>query len=229
MKIIKTIVIVLGGLILLAIGVFTLFTLTYQRITNEGSMIADKQCLNVNPLIIERKNSYIKSTTLMLAGGDPKEYWAEQERYVALSKKYMAAQDAWLQEQKQLMDRWDYQLIVPQHVKDAFRYQYISREADMEGARALVQIFASVGDQERQKQLAQIILDEHKKQDAADKAYSLIWDTAPKNDIRMRFIKIPQTTCPAENFNIPDTDDLFKPKVPAGDGPLQTSIKDKEI
>ncbi len=223
MQIFKKFGIGISVVAILVVGIFTVFTISYQCITNEGSIIADKQCLFVNPLIIERKNSYIKSTTIMLAGGDPKEYWAEQERYVALSKKYMAAQDAWLQEQKQLMDRWDYQLIVPQHVKDAFRYQYISREADMEGARALVQIFASVGDQERQKQLAQIILDEHKKQDAADKAYSLIWDTAPKNDIRMRFIKIPQTTCPAENFNIPDTDDLFKPKVPAGDGPLQTS------
>lgn len=153
----------------------------------------------------------------MQSGGDPKEYWAEQERYVAISKKYMAAQDAWLQEQKQLMDRWDYQLIVPQLVKDAGRCQYISREAEVEGTRALVQLFVSIGDPERQKQLMQIVFDENRKKDAADKAYRLIWDTAPKNDIRMRFIKIPQTTCPAENFNIPDTDDLFNPKAPAGD------------
>jgi hypothetical protein len=223
MKIIKTIVLVSGGLILLAVGGYILFTISYQRIINESSIISDKQCLFVNPLIIERKKSYIKSTTLMLSGGDPKEYWAEQERYLALSKKYMAAQDAWLQEQKQLMDRWDYQLIVPQLVKDAGRYQYISRKAEVEGTRALVQLFVSIGDPERQKQLTQIILDENKKQHAANKAYDHLWDTAPKNDIRMRFIKIPLTTCPAENFNIPDTDDLFNPKAPAGDGPSPTN------
>lgn len=223
MKIIKIVGIVLSGLILLSVGIFVLFTITYQRIINEVSVIADKQCLFVDPLIIERKNSYIKSTTLMLAGGDPKEYWDEQERYMAISRKYIAAQDAWLKEQKQYMDRWDHNLIILQPVKDAGRLQYISRESEMKSANALLQLFTAIDDKELQTKLTKVIIEENKKRDDAIKAYDTLWDTAPKNDIRMRFIKIPQTTCPPESFNIPDTNDLFRPRAPAGDGPLTYS------
>ena len=223
MKIVKIITIVLGGLILLVVGVFALFIITYQRIINEESVIADKQCLVVNPLMVERKNSYMKSMAIMMAEGDPKEYWDEQERYMAISKKYISAQNSWLQEQEELMDRWYYKLIVPQLVKDAGRYQYQARKAEMEGTRAVVQMFTSLDNIERQKELTNTVTEENKKKDVADKAYNHIWDTAPKNIFWMRFITIPPSTCPPENFNIPDTNDIFKPRAPAGDGPLTYS------
>ena len=110
---------------------FTVSILAYQRLVNEGSMIADKQCLKVNPLIIQRKNSYVKSMEIILAKGSEIDYMNELNKYMDISNKYVEEQKKWLQEEKAFMNRIDYKLFLPSQVQTANQLQFDSREAEM--------------------------------------------------------------------------------------------------
>ncbi len=82
--------------VLFGIGLFVFPTWKYQQLINEGSVIADEQCLKVNPLIIARKNSYINSMKILQASGSAQDYWTETDKYLDISKKYILAEDSWL-------------------------------------------------------------------------------------------------------------------------------------
>ena len=84
----KKLVVIISLSFISLIIIFCLSTFKYQQLVNEGSIIADKQCLNVNPLIIQRKNSYTETIRIAKLNGSEKDYWKEQERYLTISKKY---------------------------------------------------------------------------------------------------------------------------------------------
>lgn len=200
--------------------IFCLSTFKYQQLVNEGSVIADKQCLNVNPLIIQRKNSYTETIRIAKANGSEKDYWKEQERYLAISKKYIQAQQGWLREQKAFMNRADYKLFIPQIIQKAGILQYQSREADLKSTIAVTEMFRSLTDTNKQKELATTILKEKKKQEMAEAELDQIWKSKSNFDIRARFIRVPQTKCPKENLEIPEVPNIFAPPSQIYSGPL---------
>lgn len=200
--------------------IFCLSTFKYQQLVNEGSVIADKQCLNVNPLIIQRKNSYTETISIAKANGSEEDYWKEQERYLAISRKYIQAQQAWLREQKAFMSRAVYKLFIPQIIQKAGILQYQSREADMNATIAVTEMFKSLSDASKQKELATVILSEKKKQKEAEAELDKIWKSKSNFDIRVRFIRVPKTQCPKENLEIPEVPNIFAPPSQIYSGPL---------
>ncbi len=186
--------------------------LAYQLLINEGSVLADNQCLKVNPIIIDRKNAYIKSMQA-LKDNDLKTYEKETDKYLAASNKYVQEQESWLKAQKKFIDRWDFQYFNPSYVKEAAMTQFVSRVADVESTKLLVEAFyvkdlnMSIAEEDGKKAMDQIKL-----RNAADKKYDEIWDNPGKLDWRTKFIKVPPSKCPDENFNIPNVDDFLNPE-----------------
>ena len=207
----KKLVVIISLSFISLIIIFCLSTFKYQQLVNEGSIIADKQCLNVNPLIIQRKNSYTETIRIAKLNGSEKDYWKEQERYLTISKKYIQAQQAWLREQKAFMNRADYKFFIPKVIQEAGLLQYQSREADMKSTIAVTEMFKSLTDTNRQKELVTIIMNEKKKQEAAEAELDKIWKSKSNFDIRVRFIRVPKTKCPKENLNIPEVPNIFAP------------------
>ncbi len=79
-----------------------------------------------------------------------------------------------------------------QRVVDAFEVAQLNKSLSEElGVKAMEQI---------------------KIRNAADKKYDEKWNNPGKLDWRTRFIKVPASKCPDENFNIPDVPDLLNPK-----------------
>lgn len=197
--------------IILVIGYFITSIAMYQKLINEGSVLADNQCLKVNPIIIERKNAYLKSMQA-LRDNDVKTYEKETDKYLAASNNYIKEQEAWLKAQKKFIDRWDFQYFNPIYVKDAAMAQFVSRMADVESTKLLVEAFyvkdlnMSIAEEDGKKAMDQI-----KIRNAADKKYDEIWDHPGKLDWRTRFIRVPQTKCPNENFNFPDVEEFLNP------------------
>lgn len=190
----------------------------YQRLVNVGSVLADNQCLKVNPVIIERKNAYLKSMQA-LKDNDTEAYEKETENYLSASKKYVAEQTNWLEEQKRYINRWDFQYFIPSYMKEAAQYQYDSRKADAESTTYLVEAFevaplnVSISEELSDKSMVKV-----KERNDAEKKYDEVWDNPGELDWRTRFIKVPESKCPDENFDFPD-DDIFNP--PANpDSPL---------
>jgi hypothetical protein len=214
MAVIFVILLLLSGVLFFAIS-----TISYQRLVNEGSILEDNQCLMVNPEIIKRRNSYIKLIQIMKTGGSKEEYQTEQQNYKDLSSTYVRVQEIWLKQQKKYLNRGDYLLFAPKEIKAAGMAQYTSREAQMKSIIAMLALYDTT-DQKKQKELNQTIINERMKQDKADREFNQLWETKPSFDLRRRFINVPESTCPVENFDIPDTTDLFSPEVPIQSGPV---------
>jgi hypothetical protein len=218
----KRLVIILAGVLFLFGAYFVFSILMYQHLVNDGSVLADNQCLKVNPHIIERKNSYIKSMQA-LKDNDPNAYEKETENYLSTSRKYVTEQTSWLDTQKKYMSRWDFQYFTPSYMKEAAQHQYNSRKADTESTTFLIEAFeiaplnTSIAEELSEKSMEKI-----KVRNEAEKKYDELWDNPGELDWRTRFIKVPDTKCPDENFNFPDVEEFLNPSIQPGnaDSPL---------
>lgn len=200
--------------VLLGFGLFVFSTWKYQQLINEGSVIADEQCLKVNPLIIARKNSYINSMKILQASGTAEEYWTETDKYLAISKKFIEAENVWLTTQKDYMDSKDTITYVPAYIRSAGQLQFDSRVADVKATSGIVELFETYKniDAAKQKTLSDTILTETKKSNDLNDEYSKVYDHPQRTfDLRDYFTSVPQTKCPPENFNIPDVPNLLAP------------------
>lgn len=200
--------------VLLAFSLFIFSTWKYQQLINQGSVIADEQCLKVNPLIIARKNSYLNSMKILQASGSADEYWTETDKYLAISKKFIEAEKAWLATQKNYMDSKDTNTYVPAYIRNAGQLQFDSRVADVKATSAVVELFETYKniDAAKQKELSDTILSETKKSNDLNDEYSKVYDHPQRTfDLRDYFTSVPQTKCPPENFDIPDVPNLLAP------------------
>lgn len=190
-KIIK----ILVGIIILTIILFMGYVFKYQQLVDEGSVLADEQCLTVDPLIKERKELYNNSLQILDASGSADEYMAETSKYLVVSKKYTKAQKDWLSKQKAFINRWDYKLFVPSYIQDLSRLQFISREADVKAQEALEEAFI-IKDNKKQLELSNIVMIETNKRNKADEEYDKIWKNySNKFDVRVYFAKVPASAC----------------------------------
>ena len=215
----KFILIIICVSAILATGYSIFSTFQYQRLVNEGSILADNQCLKVNPILIDKKNSYIISMQA-IKDSNYDEYEKQTDFYFEASKQYVTLQTEWLNAQKKFIDRWDFQYFNPSYIKNAAKYQYDSRLADMESTKLLIDSYEVAQlNKSLSEELALKSMEQIKKRDDADKKYNEIWDNPGKLDWRTRFIKVPASKCPDENFNFPDVEDFFNPRsVPANIG-----------
>lgn len=209
--------------VLLGLGFFVFSTWKYQQLINQGSVIADEQCLKVNPLIIARKNSFIDSMKILQSSVSAEEYWTETAKYLAISKKYIEAENAWLATQRDYMDSKDTNTYVPAYIRNAGQLQYDSRVADVKATSAIVELFETYNkiDAAKQKTLSDTILTETKKSNDLNDKYSKVYDHPQRTfDLIEYFTTVPQTTCPPENFNIPNVPDMLNPQTIPVNSPL---------
>ncbi len=191
-KIIKIIFVIIVLIIILFMG----YLWKYQQIVNEGSEIADRQCLIVQPLIDEKKSLYDNSLQPSITSGDTEGYMNNNIKYLDISKKYIKAQEEWLAAQRKFISRWDYKLFAPSFIQDLSKQQFISRDADVEAQKALDESFAVKDNPLRQYALADTVIKETAKRNKADSEYEKIWKIySNKIDLRTYFIKVPQSAC----------------------------------
>lgn len=203
--------------VLLIFGLFVFQIWKYQDLISAGSMVADQHCLKVNPFVIARKNNYIDSIKVLQASGSVEEYWAQNDKYLDNSKKYIEAEKAWLAAQKTYMDSQDFKTYIPSYIQEAAKYQYESREAEMKSTSGIVELFENYKnmDSGKQKALSDTIMEETNKSNEANKVYNKIYnDHQGQMGFKDYFTIVPQSTCPEENFNIPNVNEFLNPPVP---------------
>lgn len=215
MKIVKIILF----FVLFVLLIYGGYEFLFQQLVNEGSLIADKQCMDVNPLIIRRKNSYLNSMKIISDKGSADDYMKELKNYLDVSNKFIAAERKWLNEEKTYMNRWDYKLILPAEIQRLGQLQYISREADVKSTQAILDMLKTT-DTNKQKEFVKVIVDQVKIGKDADYEYNQIYEKGLPFDWRMKFVKVPPSKCPKENLNIPNVPDLFSPPAQYNHGPL---------
>lgn len=207
MKKFKKVWLIVGFLILVFVFLFLFSTFKYQQLVNEGSVVADKQCLYVNPLIIKRKESYVKFINVYFVKGD-KKYGSEINNYLSTSKKYIKEQEKWLKEQYLYMSRRDFIMFMPTQFKALGKLQYISREAEMKSIQAIVKAIES-RDANYQKKYLKVVTDQTEIANTANKESSRLSKSKQSFDPRTSFVKFPKTKCTKENLNIPTVPNPF--------------------
>lgn len=194
--------------VFLIAGYFLLSLMMYQRLVNEGSIIADSQCFTVNPIIIERKNHYLKSVEAA-KNNDMAGYEGETTAYLERSKQYVEEQTKWLETQHSYMNRWDFQFFIPGYMKQAAQYQYDSRKADVESTTYLVEAFETAPiNQTLSQELVQKSMEQSRIRIEKEGQYNKLWDNPRTLDWRTWFIHVPASKCPEENFDFPDVEDF---------------------
>jgi hypothetical protein len=200
--------------VVLLAGYFLLSLLMYQRLVNEGSVLADNQCLRVNPVIIERKNHYLKSMEAA-KNNDVAGQEGETTAYLERSKQYVEEQNKWLETQNTYINRWDFQFFLPGYMKQAAQLQYDSRVADVESTNYLIEAFEVAPINETLSQeLVQKSLERSKLRNEKERQYNELWDTTRRLDWRIQFISVPKTKCPDENFEFPDEEIILPTDTP---------------
>jgi hypothetical protein len=192
----KKVLLIISGLIVLTIILCVGYLIKYQQIVNEGSEIADKQCLLVEPLIKEKNGLYNDSLQLNTASGSAEDYMKNNASYLDVSRKYIKAQEEWLSIENEFINRWDYKLIAPSYIKDLSRLQLSSRMAAVEAQKALDEAFTIKDNPLRQFALSDNVITETKKRNQADDEYNgIIKQHANRLDIRTYFVNIPVSAC----------------------------------
>lgn len=198
--------------LVIVVGLFAGYIFNFQRLINEGSNLADEHCIKVNPLIIDRKNKYLEQYNMMMTdSGTSEEFLKVFDDYFVISEKYQQEEGKWLQKQRVYLDSWLFNAMMPQFTKDAGKFQYEMYEADYKSANYLTQSYKEV-DKEKQKELSDKVISETAKSKESGDKYNELWDREGNNGSWVyRFIKVPISKCPSENYNIPDLHDLFNP------------------
>ena len=201
----KTNLKIFGAFIILLILLFIGYNLKYQHLVNEGSTIAEEQCLKVNPLIAERKEVFSNTFEILQASGNVEEYWDAQNKYIKVSTEYIKAQKDWLDKEKRFMGGWDFKLLTSQDIQEIAKLQYQAREADVKSQSALVEAFEiSELNSEIATELAQTSLEESNKRDKLYKELDELWSIHDsKFNLLAFFIRFPTSSCPEEG-NIPE-------------------------
>lgn len=184
-------------------GYLLISLLMYQRLVNEGSILADSQCLTINPIIIERKNNYLSSLEAA-QDNDTAGYQREITAYFERSKQYVDEQSKWLKAQHSYMRRWDFQFFLPGYMRRAAQYQYDSRKADVESTKFLIDAFEvselnPALSQELEKKSMELV----RVRNQAEESYNELWDNPERLDWRTNFTRVPESKCPEENFDFP--------------------------
>lgn len=212
----KKIIIITIVLISLALFLFFLYIFRYQQIVNEGSEIYDDYCLKVNPLIIARKNAYLDGIRVFEASGSTEQYLKTLYEYKKVTKEYLLEENKWFKKQDEFTNRWDFKLLAPKDVQRALFIESEKRKNEDSSSEIVLELFNKVSDKKAEELLGKMITNKEKLIKLNEEEEKL-WNAPLGFDIRDYFIRIPDSICPDENFNIPDVNDVFTPSVPANE------------
>lgn len=203
---------------LLVILIFIAYIFTYQQVVNEGSFLADEHCIKVNPLIISRKDSYLKQYNLMLTNTTSEEYLKALDNYMKLALTYQEQEKEWIAKNSKYLNSWAFKTLIPKSIQEGANYQQVMYEAEYNSSRYLSEAYTEKS-QDKQYQLAKKVVEETAKSKEAGEKYDETWNkySGQSNWIYF-FVKVPQPKCPVENYDIPVLPDPFAPPLPVNEG-----------
>lgn len=206
MKILK---IIFAIIVFVVLG-YALFEWRYQMLVNEGTAILDKQCLNVDPLIIQRKNSYLNFIRLIYEKASKEEVEKEFKTYLTTSEKFIVEQKKWLNEQNKFMNRWDFKLILLEEIHKLSQLDYRSKELDVKIFENILKM-AKTENLNEQKKYYEENVNFLKTIEQINKEIDEIYRNKPNFSWRTIFVKAQSSKCPKENLDILNIPDFFQP------------------
>lgn len=197
-----------------------------QYLANEGQVLFDARCNEVNPPLIAYKNAYIEWMQMFK---EPEKYSQEQfidrmNAYLNGMNTYLPRETEWLGKQSEYVNRWDFQLFQPAYMKDLSRKQLAMYESYKYQAQQIVKTLSYADGTGRTELPDDVDRTAAKKMlDASDQYFAAYDEASANRHWTMRLWKNPPSNCPDENLDIPDTsiDAIFEPIVaPEIDLPL---------
>lgn len=208
--------------------------LRFQQVVKEEASLNDERCLNINPVVIERKNAYLSSMQAMVTSGE-EAFIEENKKYVNLLKNNVTVESEWSLKYKKLLDRWDFKLLIPPILQKTARLRWESHVYENETSKnmiVLTESFFQDGDENDPKLKEagdNIKILTKQSGDVEAELETLANDSSLYKDFRISLMRIPESKCPDENYNIPDVQNelkkIFTPEASPPIPPLPSGIK----
>ncbi|OGK31377.1 hypothetical protein A3F29_01455 [Candidatus Roizmanbacteria bacterium RIFCSPHIGHO2_12_FULL_33_9] len=208
-------------------GIFLIFYAIYlglyQSAINEKAALEEEHCVEINPLIIERKTVYLDSMSAILLEGDVQKYIDLTEEYEDTALDYIHKEKEWLEKDWFFLKNSLNRFVFDNHVMRGFELGHELSEADLRGTILIIDLFndyfVNLGENqaEIQNKLKQHISNLDTLGIEIEKNKVEI-DRASSQSIRNLFVRYPESKCPDENYDIPDVEreleEIFKDREP---------------
>ena len=206
MKVIKVLLII--GFV--ALGLYIGSVIVMQRMINQASALADEHCLGVNPLIIQRKLVYLDTNQRFLETEDINIYLDGTKEYFSLADQYVIAERDWLTKLSVFMNGLDFKILTPGASKKVYEAQFKAYMLDAGSTEALSTLYVA-GNNATEAEIERFTVLTSQKNDAYIEYGKAIEAVGTQNFIQKPFLRWPESVCPAENYDIPDVNDLMFP------------------
>lgn len=190
-------------LIVLIFG-FIAYIFIYQNIINERASLDDEHCIKVNPLIIKRKNLYIDSMRAMFAGKSKSVYENLNAKYVEAVNQYLVEESKWLEKDSKALGNPLVKMLVLESGYKSAEIGHQIYELDLINTKNILKLLNEKSP-DKQKNLSNYISINGRELDDLYKDYDEVVASSPKDYRWVDYlIRVPKTSCPAENYNFPD-------------------------
>jgi len=163
------------------------------------------RCLQVNPHLINYKNSFLSFADSLQ---NPDKYEEGEligffNGYIAEMRLYLSQEAEWLKKQEEFLKRWDFNLLEPRYIKEGLGYQWKIYETYLDEAILMLQLYDSGGSLDNTDN----VQDARKRQFEYREKYFDVFDRAfEQKDWRKKFIYISSPIeCTDEIETIPNT------------------------
>ena len=189
---------------------FIAYILLYQNIINERVKLEDEHCIRVNPHIIKRKNLYIDSMRALLVDDDKYLYDSVNAQYIAESDKYINEEGKWLSSDLKMLSNPLVKMVVIKRGYEGALMLHRIYELDFINTKIIVSLL-NKKDEDKQNKLSKSLPQNVNESNKLNEDYDRIVASKQKDYRWVDYlIKTPQTTCPVENYNIPDVESELK-------------------
>lgn len=190
--------------VILLIG-FGFYAYAYNSLALEGNHIFDERCNKVNPLFIAVQNDYLAFMDYSSGRkqGTADDVAGSLDNYQQSIAAYLPAEKHWLDLENSYINRWDFKLLEPNYIKTPSDYQLKMYQSYYQGYSDVLKVFSGqiTGDD----MMKTIAADNQERDQYTQKYFTSFTVGQQLFDPRKWLVHLPPTTCPPENFNIPDT------------------------
>lgn len=181
-------------LFLLGLG-FAGYMYKYQQIVNEGAALSNERCLEIDPLIDQKRIASYKYWQDSQASESAEVITEDITQVVILSSQVLEKSAPWMGEMQNFINRLDFQFFSGKELKELTFAQFEKYNADYEANKYMVEYYASPTEEGGKKMIDAL----EKMNKAQERVVQKLNAAQKKTDIRYYFIKVPPTKCAVED------------------------------
>lgn len=166
----------------------------YQQIVNEGAILSDDRCLDVDPVVAQKRVAAFQYWQDYQASKSADVIVGDIAQVVTLSSQVLEKSAPWMERMQNFVNRLDFRYFSSKESRELTFAQFEKYNTDYEANKALVEYYTNPTN-EGGKKLVDSVEKMKKAQGKVEEKFKAVQG---KSDIRLFFVKIPMSKCAQE-------------------------------